>query len=74
MDAKDMGYSTFVFRDATREIHPKGDSEVLDNLQKNNINVLDSSAFLKEKLKCPEGWYKCPLTGDCIDPSLHCTL
>ena len=86
MDAKELGYTTIIIRDATREnsqtrmshtrmshtMELDDSAEEINYLLENGINVLDSSSLLREKFKCPENWYQCSLSGNCISPHKQC--
>ena len=62
IDAKTLGYKTFVVRDA---IHA-------DTTDENDNGVLDSSALLHEKYKCPADWNQCPISGNCFQNDKAC--
>lgn len=67
MDAKEMGYSTFVVRDAT-----DGNPEEYDDMVKNGIKIVDAPTLLIDEYKCPENWLQCPLSGNCIHKEKQC--
>ena len=68
MDAKEMGYSTFVVRDAT-DGNPE---EYYDDMVKNGIKIVDAPTLLIDEYKCPENWLQCPLSGNCIHKEKQC--
>lgn len=67
MDAKELGYKTFVVSDAT-----DGNPEVFDNMVKNGVKIVDTSTLLLDIYKCPENSLQCPSSGDCVPKEKQC--
>ena len=68
MDAKELGYKTFVIRDAI-----KGHSTTaLSNMREKGINIIDSTILLQERYHCPDNFLECPTSGDCVPKENQC--
>ena len=66
--AKELGYNTFVVRDATG-----GTEEDFNAMINIGIQVVDTSTLLIDKFKCPDDdWLQCPLSGDCFEKEKLC--
>ena len=49
MDAKKLGYETFLVKDATKGISKPGMEHALNEMQKAGIKIIESSAILNKK-------------------------
>ena len=67
MDAKEMGYHTFVVRDAA-----DGNPEEYEEMEENGMKIVDAQTLLLDEYKCPENWLQCPLSGNCIHKEKQC--
>ena len=72
LDAKELGYQTFVIKDATRGITASAQADAVDDMIEKGIVIMDSTTLLRDKYNCPENWLQCSTSGDCIPEENQC--
>ena len=68
MEAKELGYKTYIVEDAA--VINSGD---YTSMMGYGINLINSATLLQKKYKCPSNdWLQCPLSGNCITKQRQC--
>ena len=68
IDAKKLGYNTFVIKDTLTYYY----EDDLQNIQDEGISLIDSTTLLQDRYHCQDNWLECPLSGDCVPKEKQC--